>query len=407
MSVINPLARELTAKIVYYGPGMSGKTTSLSYIHKSLKTTHRGELISLATEGDRTLYFDFLPVKLGRVRDLNLRLQLYTVPGQVFYGATRRLVLEGADGVVFVADSQRSAMERNQESLEDLEYNLLEMGHDLNELPFVLQYNKRDLPDCEQIELMREKLNKADAPDFATNADKGVGVAEALKTVTRLVTEYLSRQAPDSSRVDNTPRRQQISAPQSLRSAPPSQAEGFSGQVSDALSSMGGNLRHKSIPPIDPAASFPGAPELSDLGTLPGTGTPQRSIAPRSPLSRRPPVPENDAKTIQAPAASPLTFSSLWKDGQLIRSIEQSIATGHFAEAVYRSAGGVSEILDLLLGPHSVEGSATRAQLLGVDGHEYLHLRRLASRPAASLTQNDALFALYLLIAVRIKESRL
>src|SRR5690606_33580465 len=164
VSVINPLARELSAKIVYYGPGMSGKTTSLASVHASLKPSHRGEMISLATEGDRTLYFDFLPVHMGKVQELDVRLQLYTVPGQVFYGATRRLVLEGADGVVFVADSQRDARERNQESLSDLRENLRRFGTPLEELPFVIQYNKRDLPNCMSLEELRQDLNTLETP---------------------------------------------------------------------------------------------------------------------------------------------------------------------------------------------------------------------------------------------------
>ncbi len=401
MSVINPLARELSAKIVYYGPGLSGKTTSLQFIHASLKPSHRGELVSLATEGDRTLFFDFLPVHLGKVRDLDVRLQLYTVPGQVFYGATRQLVLEGADGVVFVADSQRSAHERNVESLNDLEDNLRRMGASLEKLPFVIQYNKRDLPDCGTLDEMRAQLNPRGVPDFATTASKGVGVVEALKTITRLVTEYLSEQAPKKRDEGST--RMPLNVATRIAESEAPESQGLQAQIQSQLQNMSpASDRPGNAAKLNPSP-IPSAPSLTDLGE-PGDVIPLGNLGGRAAGQR---APHNDAKTIQAPAVSPLTFAALWDDGSEVRNIEQSIATGHFAEAVYRSAGGVSLILDRILGPHSAEGSGVRAQLLGLDGHEYLQLRRLASRPASTITQYDALFALYVLISARIKEMQL
>lgn len=402
MSVINPLARELSAKIVYYGPGLSGKTTSLQYIHSSLKPSHRGELVSLATEGDRTLFFDFLPVHLGKVRDLDVRLQLYTVPGQVFYGATRQLVLDGADGVVFVADSQRGAHERNVESLGDLEDNLRRMGTSLKKLPFVIQYNKRDLPDCGTLDEMRAQLNPGGVPDFATTASKGVGVVEALKTITRLVTEYLSQQAP-KEREDGSSRMALTVATRIGDTVAP-ESQGLQAQIQDQLKKMPPAAEQTKTEP-KPAAQMPQAPSLTDLGESKEPGMIPLGVL--GGVSQKMRDPRNDAKTIQAPAVSPLTFAALWDDGSEIRNIEHSIATGHFAEAVYRSAGGVSLILDRILGPHSAEGSGVRAQLLGLAGHEYLQLRRLASRPASTITQYDALFSLYVLISARIKEMQL
>ena len=152
MSLINPLAREVSAKVVYYGPGLSGKTTSLKHIYEAVRPERRGQLLTLATEGDRTLFFDFLPLQVNPVQGMGVRFQLYTVPGQVFYGATRRLVLNGADGVVFVADSQRAARDSNLHSFENLRENLDEMGIDLEKFPIVFQYNKRDLPDLLPVE---------------------------------------------------------------------------------------------------------------------------------------------------------------------------------------------------------------------------------------------------------------
>lgn len=402
MSVINPLARELSAKIVYYGPGMSGKTTSLASVHASLKPSHRGEMISLATEGDRTLYFDFLPVHMGKVQELDVRLQLYTVPGQVFYGATRRLVLEGADGVVFVADSQRDARERNQESLSDLRENLRRFGTPLEELPFVIQYNKRDLPNCMSLEELRQDLNTLESPDFATCASKGEGTTEALKAITRLVMAHLSKQVP----VD--PGASQRQALPLLLEDERTPDNRFESQVHDALRDIGHSNRSpltSSLGGLSRSSPIPAAPDLNDLGqSNPPPKTVRRSS--RGALRAVEEQP-HEVQTIQAPVATPYSFRALFPDPSLLQQVEQGIATGQFAEAVYRAAGGVSGILDDLLGPYGAEGSATRAQLLGLEGHEYLKLRRLCSQPAAALTEEDALFALYVLIAVRIKETRL
>jgi signal recognition particle receptor subunit beta len=191
MSVINQTAREITAKIVYYGPGLSGKTTSLRRIYDSIRPTHRGEMVSLATEGDRTLFFDFLPVKVERVGSSAVRLALYTVPGQVFYNATRKLVLQGADGVVFVADSQPAALDSNLESLENLRDNLREMGIAPEQFPMVIQYNKRDLPGALPVAELRARLNLGQVPDFETIAEQGKGVLDALRAITKSVIRSL------------------------------------------------------------------------------------------------------------------------------------------------------------------------------------------------------------------------
>src|SRR3954467_10448876 len=170
MSTVNVMAREIAAKIVFYGPGLSGKTTTLKRVYESVKPAHRGELMSLPTEADRTLFFDFLPVKVERVNEYSVRLALYTVPGQVFYNATRKLVLQGADGVVFVADSQPAAEDANRESLQNLEENLAEQGIRIDKLPIVIQYNKRDLDNALSLETLRGRLNKNGWPDFKTCA---------------------------------------------------------------------------------------------------------------------------------------------------------------------------------------------------------------------------------------------
>lgn len=187
MSTLNVMAREVAAKLVFYGPGLSGKTTSLKCIHASVKPSLRGELMSLPTEADRTLFFDFLPVRVERVGEYALRLALYTVPGQVFYNATRKLVLQGADGVVFVADSNPGADESNRESMANLEDNLAEQGVRLDGFPLVIAYNKRDLPSAAPVAAMRAALNPRGVPDFETSATSGRGVLDAMKAMIRLV----------------------------------------------------------------------------------------------------------------------------------------------------------------------------------------------------------------------------
>ncbi len=187
MSFINYASREINCKIVYYGPGLCGKTTNLQYIYQKTANESKGKMISLATESERTLFFDFLPLALGEVRGFKTRFHLYTVPGQVFYDASRKLILKGVDGIVFVADSQEERMDANIESLENLKENLEEQGYDLYKLPFVIQYNKQDLPNISPIEELRRFLNPTKVPEFKACAMSGVGVFETLKAIAKLV----------------------------------------------------------------------------------------------------------------------------------------------------------------------------------------------------------------------------
>ena len=187
MSFINYSSREINCKIVYYGPGLCGKTTNLQYIYRRTNPNQKGKLISLATETERTLFFDFLPLALGDIKGFRIRFHLYTVPGQVFYAASRKLILKGVDGVVFVADSQIERMESNMESLDDLQINLAEQGYELEKIPFSMQYNKRDLPNIVPIEEMDKLLNHRNVPWFEAIATTGKGVFETLKAVAKLV----------------------------------------------------------------------------------------------------------------------------------------------------------------------------------------------------------------------------
>jgi mutual gliding-motility protein MglA len=193
MSLVNYSTREITSKIVYYGPGRSGKTTNLQYIHAQVPEDRRGRMVSLATETDRTLFFDFLPLDLGTISGFQTRFQLYTVPGQVYYDATRKLVLQGADGVVFVADSQRAQREDNIESFRNLHVNLVEQGVDPRTIPVVLQYNKRDLPDVMSMEEMDDLLNYRDLPFYEAEALAGVGVFDTLRGISEAVLRRLAQ----------------------------------------------------------------------------------------------------------------------------------------------------------------------------------------------------------------------
>jgi len=193
MALVNHTTREINAKIVYYGPGLCGKTTNIHLIYHRIAPNQRGKLISLATETDRTLFFDFLPVELGTIKNYRVRFHLYTVPGQVFYNATRKLVLKGADGVIFVADSQRAMMDANLESLANLRDNFAEMGIDLSSFPMVIQYNKRDLPDIMSIDEMNEALNPRNVPFYEAIATTGDGVLKTFTAVSKAVLQDMQR----------------------------------------------------------------------------------------------------------------------------------------------------------------------------------------------------------------------
>jgi signal recognition particle receptor subunit beta len=227
---------------VYYGPGLSGKTTNLQYVHTKVPGNTRGKLISLATEADRTLYFDFLPLNIGTINGLTAKFQLYTVPGQVYYNATRKLVLRGVDGVVFVADSQPDKMDDNLESLSNLEENLAEYGYDMNTLPMVIQYNKRDLPGVLPVEELNKRLNKRNLPHFEASATIGNGVFDTLKLVIKLVLEKAK------------------SAGAGKHKAPAAVAAQPAPQPTPAPESAAPRAPQQSVPPERPVEPTPAAP---------------------------------------------------------------------------------------------------------------------------------------------------
>ncbi len=201
MVQINFGQREVSCKLVFYGPGMSGKTTNLEIIHQKAPADARGDMVSIATETDRTLYFDYLPLDLGQVAGMHTKFQLYTVPGQIYYNATRKLVLQGVDGVIFVADSAADKMAENLESLQNLRENLADQGLQLDELPLVIQYNKRDLPNAMSVEMLNEQINPMGVPTTEAIARDGKGVFPTLKVISKMVIEKLNKEhAPSSQR---------------------------------------------------------------------------------------------------------------------------------------------------------------------------------------------------------------
>ncbi len=191
---INWALQEINLKIVYYGPGMSGKTTNLEYVHSKLDPSLTGELVTLKTKEDRTIFFDFMQIEVGKIKGKKPKFNLYTVPGQVYYASSRKIILNGVDGIVFVADSQRDRMEGNVETLLDLEKNLANAGYSLENFPWVIQYNKRDLPNGESIEVLQKKLNFFDVPHFEGIAIKGIGVFDTLKSIINLVVQRVQQQ---------------------------------------------------------------------------------------------------------------------------------------------------------------------------------------------------------------------
>lgn len=404
MASLNTAARELVLKVVYYGPGLCGKTTSLQALHDAAPPERRGKLVSLATPVDRTLYFDFLPLRLPPLRGLAVRLQLFTVPGQVYFNATRRLVLSGADGVVFVADSQSDRLDANLESLENLRENLAEHGRDLATLPHAFAWNKRDLPDLVELDELDRLLNLHHAPAFATVATEGEGVQETLEAITRLVLDAYEAQIPEPA-----PSSREIAVPAE------SPAISVSGGDADVITSAAKEQRAAHEDVLTSAVS-----ERSFLGDV--SAIEQRLAREhRDHLARehrdheedheaeeRPPESvesvagtawQQDLERLErqneAPAPEPapsgsvgLSFSPLFapQERALIEQIEQAIAHGDFADALGMCDAAISRLLASVASIVGHDGTPTSPHdpalplLLGLDGRRYLAFRALARR---------------------------
>jgi signal recognition particle receptor subunit beta len=357
MPSLNRLKRELLFKVVFYGPGLGGKTTTLMHVHSTSKPENRGELVSLATDTDRTLYFDYLPLKLLQLGDLAVKLQLYTVPGQVYYAATRKLVLSGADGIVFVADTQGARIEANLESLDDLNANLAEQGRKLSAMPHVFQWNKRDLPDVMPLDELDRRLNLFAAPSIATVASKGEGVMEVLERITRLVIDAYRAELPSSTSKAQQP------APLFLDAEEVGLTDAIKG-LADARPA-----RAKASPAPKPA-SRPGPP---------GSGPVAAASSPW-PASGS----STHATTPAPPSAGGFTLSELWpvSDREAVRIAEHMLGSRDAAGAVVACEDLVSRSLaaaSLLLGGQAhPRDSAIVVSLLGLDGLRYMAFRAVA-----------------------------
>jgi mutual gliding-motility protein MglA len=382
MASVNPLSRELVFKIVYYGPGLGGKTTTLEHIHATAKPEHRGKLVSLATPVDRTLYFDFLPVRLPAVRGMHVRLQLFTVPGQVHFNATRKLVLTGADGIIFVSDSQLVRADANLESLENLRENLAEQGRDLERLPLAFQHNKRDLPDLLPLEELDGMLNPLGAPTFATSAKSGRGVYEALEAVSSRVMAAFESKLPESSE--------------------PGIMVGFEA-VEGGLAMALRNVSQQHAPPSEAVVAH-----ITGPGTHVALPLDDDSAPP-------PPPPPREVSAVPRHRSSPplsggVSFAELWPEAEreLARQAERAIAAERFALAI--------EICDELLGrviaaavnligaPEGPASASSVVLLLGLDGQRYLALRAalFAVRGGMGVTARDALHAYAFAVEARL-----
>ena len=413
MASVNPHTRELVFKLVFYGPGLGGKTTTLQYIHAATKAEHRGKMVSLATPTDRTLYFDFLPIRVPRVRGMAVRLQLFTVPGQVYYAATRKLVLSGADGVVFVADSQNGRTDTNREALDDLHANLAEHNRTLDEVPHTFHWNKRDLADLVPIEELERRFNKLGASSLGTVATKGEGVFEGLERITRLVLKSYENDPKVRIEASADPTRSMTSLPedgiaQALR--------GMEGHVSavEAPTKISAVVPESGSDLAAAAAAAAAGAATAAETSGPGDGAQAKVDAKGSGAWTRFTFPEPvgpGSATDSSPRAAGATFSlsELWPESEResVRQAEAMMAARDAVNAilacdvlvtrVLASAAGLVGTLDAPRDP------AVVALLLGLDGTRYLHFRTSvrAARHREPVTMRDAFEGLTLALEAR------
>jgi mutual gliding-motility protein MglA len=414
MASVNPLSRELVFKIVYYGPGLGGKTTTLEYLHASTKPEYRGKLVSLATPVDRTLYFDFLPVRLPPLRGMSIRLQLFTVPGQVYFNATRKLVLTGADGVVFVSDSQILRADANLESLENLRENLREQGRDLHQVPIVFQHNKRDLPDLMPVAEMDQLLNAAGAPSVATCARTGEGVYETLSKMAESVLRAFEAKMP--ARLDEQSAADEL-GDEGLASA----LRGASAHAADDAVVARLSPQRSEWPSVPPDATIGEAEiegPLDDSPEMEEQVEEQRAepaadgneATGATTLRLTTPVPRPASEAPQGGSGAGVSFAELWSeaDQPTVRDLESALANGRYPLTIELCDTLLSRVLasaaNLFGTTDAPRDAAVVPVLLGLDGRRYLSFRSIvrAAPAGAAVTARDALLSYALLIDARI-----
>ena len=399
MASVNPHTRELVFKLVFYGPGLGGKTTTLQYIYAATKSEYRGKMVSLATPTDRTLYFDFLPIRVPRVRGMAVRLQLFTVPGQVYYAATRKLVLSGADGVVFVADSQRGREEVNQEALDDLHANLAEHNRKLDEVPHTFHWNKRDLAEVLPTEELDRRFNKLEAPSLGTVATKGEGVFEGLERITRLVLKSYEQNPQVKIEASSGGKFPEEGIAQALRD--------LETQSFDSPTKLSHSLQSPIPPAVETAPSMPvpspRAPEVKEKPSSSPTGS-------RSGQWQKVVLPDGTTAEERV-----LSFAELWpdQDRESVRQAESMLAARDAVNAilacdvlvtrVLASAAGLVGTLDAPRDP------AVVALLLGLDGARYMIFRSLvrAARHRETVSMREALECFAFALEARRSRARL
>ncbi len=372
MSSINFATKEISVKIVFYGPGLCGKTTTLQSIYNSIKPERRPQMVSLATDVDRTIYFDFLPVNAYKIGDFIVRLQLYTVPGQVFYNSTRKLVLNGVDGVVFVVDSQHAALDDNRESFLNLADNLRELGMSIDRVPYVMQYNKRDLPNVATIESLNADLNQAGAPSFSTVALTGEGVQEVLKSISRMVITDLTNKGVGKRVLGQEGASWGQQKPQAVVTPPHPEAHGAA-NLEAALNQA--------------APIVASAPAAVSPASVPAP-------APRpKPVTHAP-----------LPSLGALSFSALWPTPELrarCRETESAIQKNDYRDAVLSTW---SLCIEATRSSDDADSHDPALEMLlrGLPGPRFLRYRELVQRARAgeSITLSDALFALHVAISL-------
>lgn len=419
MASVNPHTRELVFKLVFYGPGLGGKTTTLQYIHAATKPEHRGKMVSLATPTDRTLYFDFLPIRVPRVRGMAVRLQLFTVPGQVYYAATRKLVLSGADGVVFVADSQDGRVDVNQESLDDLHSNLGEHNRALDEVPHTFHWNKRDLDEILSIDELDRRFNAHGAPSLGTVATKGEGVFEGLERITRLVLKAYEKDPKVRIEPTSEPGKDDGAEPEVIEDgvaralrkmehhAQPPESPTKISQVIPEIGGTESSLQRRSPASaveqaergrVESSRSTPGPskaePRADDRVAGEGSG---RGAAPAS--ARLQPSPSAaQVAPGSAPSGPSFSLADIWPEAERdrVRQAEAMLAARDAVNAilacdvlvtrVLASAAGLVGTLDAPRDPALV------SMLLGLDGARYLSFRTVvrAARHREGVTMKDA-----------------
>jgi signal recognition particle receptor subunit beta len=405
VSSVNLHTREISVKVVYYGPGLGGKTSSLQFIHRALKPDSRGQLVSLATGVDRTLYFDFLPVRLPRLRGFAVRVQLYTVPGQVHYNSTRKLVLTGADGVVFVADSQRSRLAANVESLENLVENLREQGLALKSLPWVLQLNKRDAPDKVPVAELEAKLNAFKVPSFESVATTGTGVFDALKVVTTLVIGEL-RKRGSLERTPTNPPMEAVVVPAPAEAVPNIFDSGVTGKRrAQTQPHYGGATQQAAASPAPTSVTQ----EDSQSLTLSSLGEVADAIEKLSPDARSTSGPHRIPTGTPARALSDLLPPGSARDA--LGMVENDIERGDWNGALARASSLFHDLGSKLSGGMAkdrAEAAALAALLTGIPANRFLRFRELLARVdgRGAVTSADAIYALFFLcdLAMRAEE---